>query len=85
MNRQTACKCCGYNTIGPEGDDGYEICPVCFWEADPVQNANPEFGGGANVPSPDEARRTFSAIGACEPRFLEQVRKSHFTELPENN
>ncbi|MES0812436.1 CPCC family cysteine-rich protein [Roseibium sp. SCPC15] len=85
MNDQVACKCCGYYTIGPEGDFSYEICPVCFWEADPVQNADPDYAGGVNVPSLNEAKKTFAATGASELRFLKNVRKPHFTEFPENN
>ena len=41
------CACCGYQTIEAKGD--YEICPICFWEDDPVQEADPWFEGGAVV------------------------------------
>ena len=26
----------------------YDICPICDWEHDPVQEADPGFSGGAN-------------------------------------
>jgi cysteine-rich CPCC protein len=85
MTKSTACKCCGYYTIGPEGDDSYEICDVCGWEADPVQNADPEYTGGANVTSLKEAKKTFLETGASEIRRLKLVRKPLLSELPENN
>jgi hypothetical protein len=36
--------------------DGYEICEACGWEDDGVQNREPEFAGGANQMSLNEAR-----------------------------
>ncbi|EGN7764477.1 hypothetical protein ISN88_004608, partial [Escherichia coli] len=38
----------------------YEICPICGWEDDPVQSADPDFSGGANSPSLNEAKRAFN-------------------------
>ena len=41
------CPCCGFMTL--EGEYGsYAICPLCDWEDDPVQLANPTSEGGAN-------------------------------------
>jgi len=37
----------------------YEICPVCSWENDPVQNKDPEFKGGANTLCLKEAREKY--------------------------
>ena len=39
----------------------YEICPVCGWEDDPVQRADPDFRGGANEMSLHEARAAYLA------------------------
>jgi hypothetical protein len=36
---------------GPEAYGSYGICPLCNWEDDPVQLANPLTGGGANKES----------------------------------
>lgn len=49
------CPCCGNNTISELG--GYEICPICRWEDDPIQSSDPSFSGGANDLSLYEAQR----------------------------
>ncbi len=55
--RELPCPCCGFLTL--EGDYGsYIICPVCNWEDDPVQLANPCSAGGANGLSLSEAQST---------------------------
>ena len=38
MHDENFCKCCWFNTIS---FDTYEICDICWWEDDPVQNKNP--------------------------------------------
>lgn len=42
------CPACGFLTIAEESFGSYQICPVCSWEDDCVQLANPACGGGAN-------------------------------------
>lgn len=56
-NELYPCPCCGNKTIGELGN--YEICPICEWEDDPVQSEDPDFAGGANSPSLNEARLLF--------------------------
>ena len=41
------CPCCGFRVFA-EGPGSYDICPVCGWEDDHVQLANPALTGGAN-------------------------------------
>ena len=65
------CACCGFNTIGEKG--GYEICSICYWEDDPVQEADPWFGGGANKPSLCQAQLNYQQYGAMEKRFTSNV------------
>jgi uncharacterized Zn finger protein (UPF0148 family) len=40
------CPCCKSAYFEKNGD--YNICPVCNWENDKTQNADPEYRGGAN-------------------------------------
>ena len=53
-NEFVACPCCGTRTLGRRKE--YEICPVCFWEDDPIQDADPDYIGGANTLSLNQAR-----------------------------
>src|SRR5665213_1779348 len=60
--KRYACPCCGYQTL-PEPSGSFDICPICFWEADPVQSADPDYGGGANIVSLRHALRNFADFG----------------------
>ncbi|MBR5447806.1 MAG: hydrolase, partial [Clostridia bacterium] len=42
------CVCCGNITINDPEPLMHEICPVCFWENDPIQNENPDYKGCSN-------------------------------------
>ena len=51
MNRiigKYKCPCCGFYTFDEKPDGNYDICPVCFWEDDPIQSEDIEYEGGAN-------------------------------------
>ena len=48
------CPCCGQTMV-----EDFEICTVCDWQSDPVQNDVPDYRGGANVMSLNEAREAF--------------------------
>ena len=58
------CPCCGFLVLaGPLGS--YEICRICGWEDDEVQQRWPGYRGGANVESLCEAQTSFvRRIGA---------------------
>jgi hypothetical protein len=77
MKATTHCACCGYLTI----DEEYDICPVCDWKADRVQERDPTLAGGANQMSLIEARASFHAIGAKGPDHLTHVRPPRPNEL----
>lgn len=69
------CPCCGCLTIGEEPPGTFEICPVCFWEDDNVQFEDPDYVGGANGVSLNQARENFRLFGAVSKEFVGQVRK----------
>lgn len=67
------CPCCGYQTL-PEGKPGsYEVCPVCYWQDDPLQFGDLEHVSDANHVSLREARQNFQECGACQPELVEKT------------
>jgi anaerobic ribonucleoside-triphosphate reductase len=54
-----SCRCCGESTLSES--HSYEICEICGWEDDPVQNEDASFRGGANQMSLNEARAYWNA------------------------
>ena len=71
MNRR--CECCGYLTLPKQGD--FEICPVCFWEDDGQDGLDADEISGPNGSlSLTAARENFRQYGACELRFVRNVR-----------
>jgi hypothetical protein len=76
MNKST-CPCCGYRTMDSDGN--YDICPICFWEDDPFQKES-EYDLGANQIPLIEAQKNYISYGACEKRFVENVRKPNLQE-----
>jgi hypothetical protein len=53
------CPCCGYRSMESEERGSYAICPVCDWEDDGAQFHDPDYRGGANADSLNEARAAF--------------------------
>jgi hypothetical protein len=69
--RSVNCQCCGFLTCDERELGNYEICPVCFWEDDPVWPPLDDlehYVGGANEVSLAQGRRNFLEVGACEQR-----------------
>ena len=60
-NTQTKkdCPCCGEKTIDEIGR--FDICPICNWEDDNLQRDEPDFSGGANKMSLNQARAAYKA------------------------
>ncbi|NTW96199.1 MAG: hydrolase [Erysipelotrichaceae bacterium] len=75
------CPCCEYYTLNDDLSRSYKICPVCMWERDSVQNANPDYTNGANEVSLNQARVNFKKYGAAEQRLSGYVRKPKPEEL----
>jgi len=53
------CRCCGKLTI--QEYDNFEICSSCGWEDDDFQFENPDFAGGANELSLNQAKAKLNA------------------------
>lgn len=59
MAEKVLCPCCGLHAhIAKPG--GHSICPICKWQDDNVQRADPDFMGGANKMSLNQARALFA-------------------------
>jgi Cysteine-rich CPCC len=56
-----ACPCCGALTLDEHG--GCEICDTCGWEDDTEQSDEPDYAGGANKESLNQARQRWSLTG----------------------
>ena len=66
------CACCGYITISDEHD----ICPICRWQHDVVQESEPyDEGGGANKATLKQGQVNFVRLGACELSQVQHARK----------
>lgn len=76
------CPCCGFLTLSGPTRGTFDICPVCGWEDDEVQFNDPEYRGGANYLSLNEARSNYSKFGAAKKESLKRVRPPKPYELP---
>ena len=74
------CPCCGYNTFNPQKRLELDICPICFWEDDPLQYGNPELEFSCNLASLKQAQQNFDAFGASEEdmkRYCQKTNSKH--------
>ena len=69
------CPCCDYNTFEGKERLVYSICPICFWEDDPIAFNEPDTVEGPNWVSLTQARKNFKAFGACERDMKRNTRK----------
>ncbi|MBR3954716.1 MAG: hypothetical protein IKJ63_04525 [Clostridia bacterium] len=51
---KSICACCGMIEV-----EFYDFCDVCGWQDDLVQNKNPDYRGGANQMSLNEAKEAY--------------------------
>ena len=70
------CYCCGNYSLeeNPE-DPTFEICPICRWENDPIQNSDIDYYGGANRISLRDARENYKKMGAKREDCVGRARK----------
>lgn len=55
MDKLLKCACCGNFTI----EDEYDTCHICNWQKDLVQEKDPNFWGGANNMSLNQAKDAY--------------------------
>lgn len=79
------CPCCGFKTLDEEPPGTFDICEICFWEDDNIQFDDPDYEGGANVPSLRQAQKNFHEFGAYRKDRLEFVRKPHRKDVKDPN
>ncbi|RDD79787.1 CPCC family cysteine-rich protein [Dyella tabacisoli] len=84
LGKGLVCPCCGYLTIPDDGTypGTFFVCPVCYWEDDDVQFHDPNFRGGANEMSLNEARAAFVNFGSVDPKLSAKVRPPRPEEMP---
>ena len=58
MDKGLMCPVCGKHQF--EYLDFYEVCPVCGWEDDGLQRDEPDYEGGANRMSLNQAREAWA-------------------------
>lgn len=54
-----SCRCCGNLTLDERSSGTFEICSICFWEDDNIQFLNPNYEGGANDISLNNAKENY--------------------------
>lgn len=64
------CPCCDYFTLAKRRRS--DICPVCFWEDEPLKNEHqPSLANNGLTLA--HARKNFVAFGACQLEVMPQV------------
>lgn len=58
MTEKIICPACGQHSFDEDND--FEECPVCGWVNDGVQRADPDYRGGYNRISLNEAKKKFA-------------------------
>ena len=76
------CPCCGFLTRSESDHGTFEICPICGWEDDYVQFNDPDYRGGANRESLNEARENYNTLRASSKEDLEDVQAPFPDEIP---
>ncbi len=70
------CPCCGFVTLADEYGS-FAICPICDWEDDGVQLANPTSSGGANSKSLADAQAKALEVFPCNVEVAGGFRRSN--------
>lgn len=84
MEKKYACPVCGNYTLRRKPNQTHEICPVCYWEDDPLHLDDPDFVGSSNQLSLRKARQNYQEFGVNRLADLPFIRQVLPRELPEN-
>ncbi|HBF88076.1 MAG TPA: hypothetical protein DDX39_05485 [Bacteroidales bacterium] len=79
------CPCCGFYTFDKNNRGNYSICPICFWEDDPIQLNDHNYEGGANRVSLKQGQKNYEEFGACEREMIKNVRQPTKDEQRDEN
>lgn len=77
-----ACPCCRFLTLEEAPPGTFIVCPVCDWEDDEDQFADPTLREGANSVSLAQARVNFLMLGASTKEAVKRVRAPRTEEKP---
>lgn len=75
------CVCCGYLTL--DGQEKYEICPVCFWTADPKVKSLDDVSVENRWMTLRKAKENFQHFGAHAEDMILHARDPKIEEYPE--
>ncbi len=81
MKMKYKCPCCGYYTFNEKPNGNYDICPVCFWEDDPIASDDVNVKCSCNGVSLVQAQQNFLEYGACVNDMIPHTRKPKANEL----
>ncbi len=79
------CPCCDYNTLDNKNRLNYSICPICYWEDDPIQFEEHEYTRGANKVSLTMARKNYKEFEACEKGMIKNTRRPTIIDKRKDN
>lgn len=79
--RRFRCPCCDCWTLTQTGS--WEICMVCWWQDDPLQNERPDVTGANVGLTLQQARGNYRATGHAKPEKELDVRRPMPYELPD--
>jgi hypothetical protein len=81
LKQKHPCPCCEQLTLDEPSPGSFGICPLCFWEDDNLQADDPDYAGGANDVSLNQAQENVKTIGCCDPQFKTFARKKILNAL----
>jgi hypothetical protein len=67
------CPVCGQYEFARQDD--YDVCEVCGWENDGLQEKQPDYEGGANEISLNEARKIWEQVHSWQIKEVANRRK----------